>query len=42
MVLRIGLDLDQQNSAIRQLLKFVGDLEELSNPTECGHVLEEV
>jgi hypothetical protein len=42
MVLRVGLDLDQKNSAIRQLKKFVNGLEAFDYPTECAHILKDV
>jgi phosphopantetheinyl transferase (holo-ACP synthase) len=42
MILRVGLDLRQQNLAIRQVMKFGNDLEKISNPVECAHILEDV
>jgi hypothetical protein len=42
MVLRGSLDPDQDNFGKQQLMEFGNDLEDLFDPTECAHKLEDV
>jgi hypothetical protein len=40
--MKVGLDLDQYNSAMRQLMIIESDFEAFCNPTKCAHILEDV